>query len=494
MPLTLHPDRALPADPGTRALARQILERTAGLPIVSPHGHVDAGMLARDQPFADPASLLVVPDHYVLRMLVSQGVPHADLGIPVPGRALAAPREIWRTFASHWHFLRGTPSRFWLEHVLVEVFGQSLVPSAESADALYDAISARLAEPASRPLALLDRFGIELLATTDAPADPLDAHAVLAGLPALPGPAGLPGSPGPAGPDAPTARPGRPGRRVVPTFRPDAVVQVAAAGWTAQVERLGRSEGIEVDGYRALLEALRRSRERFVAAGALATDHSHLTNATAPLPDAEAERIVQDALRGEATAAQGEAFAGHMLFELARMSVDDGLVMQLHPGVLRDHDRGIRDSLGSDIGYDIPVATEFVRALRPLLEAFGHDPRLRLVVFTVDEDTYSRELAPLAGVYPALRLGAPWWFLDTPDGMRRFRELVTDTAGFRNTTGFVDDTRAFCSIPARHDLARRVDAGYLARLVAEHRLDLDEALDTAVDLAYRLPRETYRLG
>lgn len=467
MPLTLHPDRALPADPGTRVVARQILDRTAGLPIVSPHGHVDAGMLARNEPFADPAGLLVTPDHSLLRLLVSQGVPLDTLGVPAAGRLVTAdPREVWRAFAAHWHLFRGTPTRFWMEYVLAEVFGVAEAPSADSADRLYDHLAECLADPAYRPLALFDRFGIELLATTDAPADPLDAHFALAAA-------------------------GRIGQ-VVPTFRPDTLVQVAAHGWRGQVYRLAQRSGIEIDGYPALVEALERRREAFVAAGALATDHGHPTASTEPLPPGDADRIVRDALRGRATAAQAAAFAGHMLFEMARMSTEDGLVMQVHPGVLRDHDRGVRALRGPDLGYDIPVAAEFTTALRPLLEVFGHHPALRLVVFTVDEDAYSRELAPLAGVYPAMRLGAPWWFLDSPDALRRFREAVTETAGFCNTTGFVDDTRAFCSIPARHDLARRVDSGYLARLVVEHRLDLDEAADTAVDLAYRLPRATYQ--
>ncbi|GIG27825.1 glucuronate isomerase [Cellulomonas marina] len=463
---TLHPDRGLPADPVLRSLARQVLEAIQHLPIVSMHGHVDVGLLERDEAFGDPASLLVVPDHYLVRMLVSQGVPHDALGVPRRdgGAVETDPREIWRTFASHWHLFRGTPTRFWLEHVLVEVLGVQDRPSAASADATYDQVATRLAEPGFRPLALLDRLGIEILATTDAADADLGSHAALAA---------------------------RGWSRVVPTFRPDAVLHVDRPTWRTDVARLGERAGIEVTGLPTLLAALEERRRAFVAAGARATDHGHLSADTTPLDPAEADRVVVAALRGEVEPAAAQALSGHLLLEMARMSTEDGLVMQLHPGVLRDHDPRVHVQRGPDVGYDIPVVTEYTRALRPLLERYGHHPRLRLVLFTVDEDAFSRELAPLAGVYPAVRLGAPWWFLDTLDGMRRFREAVTDTAGFFNTTGFVDDTRAFLSIPARHDMARRVDAGYLARLVAEHRLDLDEAVETAVDLAYRLPQAAY---
>jgi len=461
--LELDPDRALPAEAGTRALAREIYAATASLPLVCMHGHVDARTLADDEPFADPAAMLVTPDHYVTRLIHSAGVPLEELGIGPD--AQADPREIWRVFCAHWHLFRGTPSRYWLAHELVEVFDVGLHPSAESADTLYDQLAERLASPAFRPRALFERFGIELLATTDSPVAPLADHARLA-------------ADGYAG-------------RIVPTFRPDPLLHLDHPGWPAEVADLGRLTDVDVGDYKGFLAALSRRRADFIAAGALATDHGHRTADTTPLTAAEAERIYATRLTGAVSAAEVAAFAGHMLFEMARMSVDDGLVLQLHPGVLRDHHGGVRARYGPDRGFDIPVPVDFVRGLRPLLEAFGRSPRLRMVVFSVDETAYSRELAPLAGIYPALRLGAPWWFLDSPEGMRRFRQAVTETAGFYNTTGFVDDTRAFASIPARHDLARRVDAGYLARLVAEGHLDLDEATATAVDLAYHIPRSSY---
>ncbi len=463
----LHPGRALPSDPSIRPIAQEILDTTETLPIVSMHGHVDASVFERDEPFGDPASLLVIPDHYLVRMLVSQGVPHDALGVTRrDGRPVETdPRAIWRAFASGWHLFRGTPTRFWLEHVLIGLLGVTEPLSAETADASYDQIAARLAEPDFRPLSLLDRFGIELIATTD-PAD-----AALADHHAL-------------------AERGW-GERIVPTFRPDAVIRLDRPSWRDDLTRLEERTDIGIGGYDAFISALEQRRTAFVAAGARATDHGPRSADTTPLAHDEARRVFDAALGGQVASREADAFEAHMLFEMARMSSEDGLVMQLHPGVHRDYDPAVLAARGPDVGYDIPAPTPYTGALRPLLEAFGHHPRLRLVLFTVDEDTFSRELAPIAGVYPAVRLGAPWWFLDTPDSMRRFREAVTDTAGFYNTTGFVDDTRAFLSIPARHDLARRIDAGFLARLVAEHRLGLDEAIETARDLAYRLPKASY---
>ncbi|MBO0869215.1 MAG: glucuronate isomerase [Micromonosporaceae bacterium] len=466
--LTLHPDRALPVDQRQRAAAREIYQQTAALPLISMHGHVDAAILAENTPFADPARLLVIPDHYVTRMLVSQGVRPEALGLPrTDGRPVETdPRAIWRTFCANWRLYRATPSQYWLEHELVEVFGVEVVPSAQTADLIYDQIAARIAEPGFRPRSLLDRFHLELISTTDPATSDLRHHAHLAGQ-------GL-------------------GERIVPTFRPDAVVHLDRPRWRTEIEALAKVSGEDVTTYHGYLAALRGRRLAFVAAGGLATDHGHYSADTTPLSDAVAGRIYQDAVAGTVSPADAQAFAAHMLHVMAGMSCEDGLVMQIHPGVLRDHHDGFFAAYGPDSGFDIPVATEFTRSLRPMLQAYGHDPRFRLILFTVDETVYSRELAPLAGAYPSVRLGAPWWFLDSPEGMRRFREAAVETAGFYNTSGFVDDTRAFASIPARHDLARRVDAGFLARLVLEHRLGLDEAVETAVDLAYHLPKLAYR--
>ncbi len=466
-PLTLHPDRALPTDPAVRAVARTIYEQTRSLPLICMHGHVEAEVLADNADLGDPARLLITPDHYVTRMLVSQGVRAERLGVPRSDGAPVEtdPRTIWRLFCEHWHLFRGTPSRFWLEHELSELFGVRVHPSAETADGIYDQIDGWLREPKHRSQPLLEAFGIELISTTDPATSDLRHHERLREQ-------GL-------------------GVTVVPTFRPDAVVHLDRPTWAQDVKELARLAETETSDYAGFLEAIRRRRLAFVVAGALATDHGHLTADTEPLSGEDASRIYTAAMSGEVAPEAARAFAGHMLHVMAGMSRDDGLVMQLHPGVLRDHHGGTFAAHGRDTGFDIPVATEYTRALRPLLDSFGHEPSFRLILFTVDESTFSRELAPLAGAYPSVRLGAPWWFLDSADGMRRFRELVTETAGFYNMSGFVDDTRAFASIPARHDLSRRIDAGHLGRLVAEHRMLEDEAVETAVDLAYRLPRIAY---
>lgn len=463
----LDPDRALPAEPGVRALAREIYAATAALPIVSMHGHVEVDLLVQDEPFANPAEMFVIPDHYLVRMLVSQGESPAALGIRTQDGSPyeTDPREVWRRFCRNWKLFRGTPTRYWLEHELAVVFEAPAPPSEETADQLYDFLLERLARDESRPRALLDRFNVELLATTDSAASGLAGHRKLA------------------------EQEGR--QRILPTFRPDDLLHIRRPGWAADIRRLSEVSGIEAGDYDSFLQALRQRRSAFLQAGARATDHGHLSAAADPLDPADARRIFAAALRGEADAAAAEAFAGGMLYEMARMSAEDGLVMQLHPGVLRNHNGAVRNRYGTDKGFDIPVRVEFTRALQPVLNSFGMDPGFRMIVFTTDETVYSRELAPLAGAYPALRLGAPWWFLDSPEQMRRFRESAVETAGFYNTSGFVDDTRALASIPARHDLSRRIDAGFLARLVAEGRLETAEAVETGIDLAYNLPLQSY---
>ena len=466
--LQLDPDRALPFPTEQRSIARKIYGETKDLPLICMHGHVEPEVFADDSPFADPAQLLIVPDHYVFRMLASQGIEPARLGVPRldGGPVETDSRKIWRTFCENWKLFRGTPSRYWLEHELVEVFGVDQVPSAETADAIYDQIAACVADPKFRPRALLDRFNIEVISTTDSATSDLKQHAKLAAD-------GL-------------------SERVFPTFRPDAVTYLDRPTWRDDIEELGKLTGIDSTTYDGFLDSLRTRRAAFIDAGARATDHGHLLADTTPMDLNTARELYTRVLGGaEPSQAEVDAFAANMLYQMADMSCDDGLVMQIHPGVLRNHNTAIFTTYGSDKGYDIPIQTEFTRGLRPMLDQFGTDPRFRVILFTVDETVYSRELAPIAGTYPSVRLGAPWWFLDSPEGMRRFREFAVETAGFYNTSGFVDDTRAFASIPARHDLYRRVDAGFLARLVLEHRLSLEEAAETAVDLAYRLPKESY---
>ncbi|MGX6600566.1 glucuronate isomerase [Micromonosporaceae bacterium Da 78-11] len=463
-----HPDRLLPADPAVREIARRLHRAVADLPIISPHGHVDPRMLRDDTPFADPTSLLIQPDHYVTRLLHAGGITLDRLGVgegPLgPDRARAA----WRLLCANWHLLRGTPVRYWFDDELAGIFGITERPSAANADALYDRIAEQLAEPGHRPRALLDRFGIEFLATTDDPADDLAAHAALAADPAVT-------------------------TRIVPTFRPDRYLEPGRPDWADAVKRLGAVADADTGTFAGYLAALEERRRHFVAHGAVSADHGHADAVAAPLTRAELDRLYAAGLDGTVTEAGATAFRRHMMLEMARMSVQDGLVMTLHPGVHRNHHPGTADRYGPDTGHDIPTAVEFTRALQPLLAAYGTEPGFHLVLFTVDATVYSREIAPLAGFYPSVYAGAPWWFLDNPAAIRHYQEAVTEIAGFDRLSGFIDDTRAFCSIPARHDMARRLDAGHLARLVAEHRLDLDEAVDSITTLVSQQPRKVFKL-
>lgn len=475
--MSLHPDRLFPVDERTRAIARELHQRTTDLPLVSPHGHVDPRLISENRPFPDPARLFVVPDHYLTRMLYSQGVTPAELGVPsIDGTPSEVDgRTIWRRFAEHYRLFRGTPSKLWLDHTFAEVFGIYKELGPDTADEFYDHLSARLTEPAYRPRALFERFNIEVLATTESPVDSLEPHAALAGMPASGG-----------------RKWGGKGGKVVTTFRPDNMVEPGWPGWHERIERLAEITGLDTSTFDGFLAALRQRRQDFIAAGATCTDHGNLTAATEDDPKAAAE-IYAKALKGEADEAEILRFPALMLTEFARMSVEDGLVMQLHPGSNRNHNQWLYGGWGRDVGGDIPNSTEYTKSLKPLLDAFGNHPRFRIVLYTLDETVFSRELAPLAGGYASVFIGAPWWFLDSPEGMRRFREAVHETAGFYNTAGFVDDTRAFCSIPARHDVARRIDAAYLARLVAEHRMTEQEAAEVAIDLAYNQPRKIYGL-
>ncbi|MCL4189164.1 MAG: glucuronate isomerase [Rhodobacteraceae bacterium] len=473
MPL-LDPDRLFPAEPRARGLARALHAEVASLPLVCPHGHVDPQWFAADEPFADPVALFLLPDHYLLRMLVSQGVGLDALGVPrrgaAPGQGAGAgpePRAVWRLLAAHWHLFLATPSRLWLEHVFETLFGIEAPLSPTTADEQFDRIAAAIATPAFRPRALYERFGIEVLATTDAALDGLAAHRAIAA-------SGW-------------------GGRVIPTYRPDAVTDPEAPGFAAALDRLGALTGEDTGRWAGYLAAHRARRAHFRAHGATATDHGAPSAMTLDLPAAEAAALFDRIRRGAAGPGEAAAFRAQMLTEFARMSCEDGMVMQLHPGSLRNHSAAVFAGWGPDRGFDIPVAAEYTVALKPLLDAVGHHPRLTLIVFTLDEASLSRELAPLAGAYPCLRLGPAWWFHDSPAGMRRFRELTTETAGFFNTVGFNDDTRALPSIPARHDMARRVDCAFLAELVVAGRLPEAEAPRLARALAVDLARAAYRL-
>jgi glucuronate isomerase len=457
-----------PIESEARAIARRLYDRIAGLPIVSPHGHTEPAWYATDAAFPDPATLFVRPDHYVTRMLYSQGVKLEALGIERGdgGTVETDGRNIWRLFAENFFLFAGTPSRLWFEHSMEAIFGITERLGPKNADMLYDRISADLATPRLRPRALYKTFNIEAIATTDAALDDLAHHDAIRA----------------SGWDG----------RVVPTYRPDAVVDPRAEKFTDNLRRLVEITGNPLgwDGY---LDAHRARRAWFKARGATATDHGHPTARTENLTRGEAARLFDKVAAGGASPAEAETFRAQMLTEMARMSIEDGLVMQIHPGSFRDHNPTVFSGFGKDKGADIPSPTDYVHALKPLLDTFGNDTRLTLILFTLDETAYSRELAPLAGHYPALKLGPPWWFFDSPEGMLRFREATTETAGFYNTVGFNDDTRAYLSIPARHDVARRVDSAYLSRLVADHRLDEEEAHMIAADLANGLARKAYRL-
>lgn len=465
----LHPDRLFPSDPTQRAIARRLYGEVAALPIVSPHGHTDPSWFAQNEAFPDPASLFVKPDHYAFRMLYSQGIPLEQLGVPRKdgGETSSDSRAIWRLLASNWHLFRGTPTSMWLTHAFETVFGVTERLSAASADRIYDQIEECLLKPEYRPRALFERFNLEVLATTESPLDPLVHHKAIRE-------SGWKG-------------------RVITAFRPDPVVDPEFEGFRDNLAELARITGKDTATWDGYLAALADRRLYFKSYGATSTDHGHPTAATADLARAEAEKLFDIVRRGGATAEESELFRAQMLTEMARMSLEDGLVMQIHPGSFRNHNNVVFQRFGRDKGADIPSGTEYVRALKPLLDRFGNERDLTIILFTLDEDSYSRELAPLAGHYPALRVGPAWWFHDSPEGMRRYREMITETAGFYNTVGFNDDTRAFCSIPARHDVSRRVDCSFLARLVAEHRMEEDEAADLAVDLAYRLAKNAYKL-
>jgi glucuronate isomerase len=471
--MLLHEDRLFPAEPATRAIARRLYATIRDLPIVSPHGHTDPRWFAENKPFPDPATLFVKPDHYIFRMLYSQGVRLEDLGIaPRDGgqgtnKVEADPRTIWRLFASHWHLFRGTPTRLWFEHAASAIFGIEERLSPANADAIYDRIAEKLTDSQCLPRALFERFNIEAIATTEGALDDLRWHDMIEA-------SGW-------------------GGKIVTAYRPDSVVDPEFEGFAGNLEQFGALTGEDFRSWSGYLAAHRKRRDYFRQRGATSSDHGHATARTANLSKTECEALFAKVVAGKASAEDADLFRGQMLTEMAKMSLDDGFVLQIHPGSFRNHNPQLFSAFGRDMGADIPRQTDYVAALKPLLDAVGNEPGLTVIAFTLDETSYSRELAPLAGHYPALKLGPGWWFLDAPEAMLRFRELTTETAGFYNTVGFNDDTRAYLSIPARHDVARRIDCHYLAKLVAEHRLDEDEAADIAHDLAYRLAKEAYRL-
>lgn len=463
-PLQIHPDRLFPTDPDIRKITRRLYDAVAGLPIISPHGHTDPEWWATDDNFGNASELLLHPDHYVFRMLYSQGISLDALGIRNPD---ANPRESWRILAQNYHLFRGTPSRMWLDWVFNVAFGIDVQLEAATSDLYFDTITDALATDAFRPRALFERYNIEVIATTESPIDDLRHHQSIRD-------SGWKG-------------------RVITAYRPDPVVDPEFEGFRDNLKTLSNLTGEDAFSWKGYLAAHRKRRAFFASMGATSTDHGHPTALTADLSDTDAEALFLRVTDATVSPEDAELFRAQMLTVMAGMSVEDGLVMQIHPGSFRNHNPHIFAKYGRDKGADIPTRTEYVHALRPLLAKYGNDPDFTVIVFTLDETVYARELAPLAGHYPALKLGPAWWFHDSPEGMRRFRNTMTETAGFYNTVGFNDDTRAFLSIPARHDVARRIDCGFLAGLVAEHRMEEWEAAEVAIELSYNLAKRAYKL-
>lgn len=452
-------------EPAVRETALELFAQTKSLGLICPHGHIAPSLLAEPGArFLHPTDLLIRFDHYIFRLLYSQGIALESLGVGV-AEGEYDPIKAWEVFCQNFHLFDGTPTGLWLRLELTQLFGVTEKPSAKNARALYALIQAALDTPAFTPRALFKRFRVEVLATTDAPEDDLNLH----------------------------LRAQRDGYRVVPTFRPDGVLQVLRPDWRARLGRLEAVSNRSIESYADLLEALKERRQAFKRAGATATDHSAAHVRIERLPDGEAERLFGLALKGEINPEEAERLEAHALFDQARLSAEvDGLTMQLHLGVTRNHNRALFERLGSDMGADIPHAVDWTRGLQPLLNEFGNSP-LCLILFTLDESTYSRELAPIAGHYPGVRLGAPWWYFDSVLGMERYLDAVSETATLYNTAGFNDDTRAFASIPARHEVWRRVVANWLARKVHRNILDVEGASRLMRLSAYNLAVQAYGL-
>ena len=465
----LHPDRLFPIDGATRHIAKRLYESVKKLPIISPHGHTDPAWFALNEPFENATSLLITPDHYVFRMLYSQGVPLTELGIKGNQGKLkeSDPRKIWRTFAEYFYLFQGTPSRIWFEDALEGIFGITERLNVENCDAVYEEIQRQLEQPECLPRSLFDQFNIEFLATTESPLDPLAHHDTIR-------------SSGWSG-------------RVVTTYRPDSIIDPEFEDFQNNLKQFANITGEDTFSYAGYLNAHRKQREAFRARGATATDHGHPTAGTASLRPDEAAALFKRVTGNNVPSSDAELFRRHMLTEMAKMSLQDGMVMQIHPGSYRNHNQWLFDQYGRDKGADIPMQTDYVSALKPMLDVVGNEASLTIILFTLDETAYSRELAPLAGHYPSLKLGPPWWFFDSPEGILRYKRSVVETAGFYNIAGFNDDTRAFLSIPARHDMSRRMDCRFLAELVAEHRLDESEAYELAKQLAYQLAKDSYKI-
>ena len=468
----LPEDRYFDTDPQQKKAAIRIYETIKDLPIVSPHGHVDPQLFTTNsQGFGTPTDLLIIPDHYVFRQFYSQGLKMEDFGIPYADHSANGieqnPRKIWQLFCDNYSLLRGTASYAWLAYEFKFIFDINEIPDSTNAQNIYDELQEKLNAPEYQPRSLFKRMNIEVLSTTDAAADSLSYHKEIRE----------------SGWDG----------RIIPAFRPDAAININAPLFLQEIEKLSKISGIEIKDYKSYILALEHQRRFFKSMGAVSTDQGVFSPHTEELSEEKLNQIFSKALKGQATKEDADAFCAHMLMEMARMSCEDGLTMQLHPGVLRNHNQLVYQKFGPDKGDDIPVQTEFTKNLQPLLCKYGNHPNFRLCLFTIDETTYSRELAPLAGHYPAIRLGPPWWFNDTWNGMTRFLDSITETSGFCNLSGFVDDTRAFPSIPARHDIYRRVISNWLAKMTIRSFITIDDAIEIAYSMVYTQPKAVYHL-
>jgi glucuronate isomerase len=457
------------SDPILRPIAEELYASAQDLPLVCPHGHVDPRLFADPEyHFGNPVDLMIQPDHYVLRILHSHGISYSDLGIPsrigIPVEE--DPRKIWQVFADHFYLYNATPTGLWISDELSEVFGIDEPLNSQNAQSIYDSINQALAKADCTPRKLYHRFNIAVLSTTDSPSDDLLAHRQIAA-------------------DW--------GGHILPTFRADLIVHIDRSEWLLEIEKLAAASRIEIHDFSSYLEAIESRRRFFKDLGATATDLAVVSPQTADISTSKMEALFQKGLRGKISDAEANQFTAGMLMELARMSAEDGLVMQLHVGSYRNHDRGLLTERGTDLGADFPVPVEFTRPLQPLLNRFGNHPNYHLVLFTLDETAYARELAPLASYYPAVKLGPPWWFHDHLNGMKRFFDQAIDSGGIYNTVGFNDDTRAFLSIPARHDVWRRASANWLSQLVARQIVNKETAHQMMKALACGLALKAYEL-
>ncbi|MEN9954281.1 MAG: hypothetical protein RL028_883 [Actinomycetota bacterium] len=464
---SLDSNRLLVSAGTDSAIALELYGEIRDLPIISPHGHVDPNLFVRNEKFESPTDLFIYHDHYITRLLHADGVSMVELRKPQSDADLSHAKNAWLKFFERWAMFAGTASGYWFQESLQTVFGITQEPSAENALAIFEQIALELARDEMSPIELLKSFNIEFLATTDDPCDDLAAHSILNG-------------------DAGLAT------RFAPTFRPDFYIDPRTEDWLERVQRICTMTS-QLVNHKGLVEALWLRRVFFKSQGAVSVDIGAATAFTTVLPTADAEALFEKAKAGTISEAEALLYRGNMITEMVRMSCEDELVITLHVGVHRNHSAPTLEKFGRDTGHDLPIQAEFVQNLKPVLDLYGLHPNLTLILFSLDESTWGREIAPLASFYPSVRIGAPWWFLDAPDSATRFREATVEIAGFYRGSGFIDDTRAFLSIPARHDMARKVEAAFLAKLVTQGRISIETARKIVTDIVVAIPKRAFKL-